>query len=70
MITRRNALLGLFCAPAIVRASSLMAIKPLPTFDCIKVSDWLYVMRVLPYDVLRNTGYIFSGGHDGSAAGA
>lgn len=30
MISRRVAILGLFAAPAIVRASSLMAIRPLP----------------------------------------
>lgn len=31
MIARRSFLAGLFVAPAIVRASSLMAIKPLPS---------------------------------------
>jgi hypothetical protein len=45
ILPRRKFLTGvaaLFCAPAIVRASSLMKIKPL--YDGLRLSDWRYAV--------------------------
>ena len=47
MIERRKLLIGslatLFCAPAIVRASSLMPIKPLVVkFKDLEFGEWVY----------------------------